>query len=86
MVKKPNVQSGETPEVENLGLILGTIGDNTWRMFMPSVGLTLVGAWLDRLYGTKPWLMLIGIVLGFLGAGLLVKKQLNHLKRQKGKN
>ena len=40
-------------------------------------GFTLVGYWIDRHYGSQPWGLLIGLVLGFVG-GLynLVKESL----------
>lgn len=57
-------------------LLLATIADTTWRMFVPAVGFTLLGVWLDGVFSTKPWLMFIGIALGAVGAWLLVKKQM----------
>lgn len=88
MESKPNVSDGskksqKSAEPEALGVILATIGDTTWRMFVPSVGLTLLGVWADGHFQTKPWLMIIGIVLGFFGAFLLVKKQISGLKTRK---
>lgn len=62
-----------------------TMADTTWRMFVPSVGLTLLGAWLDGQFGTKPGLTFGGIVLGFAGAALLVYLQLRGIKRQEAK-
>ncbi len=62
-------------------VMLQTIGDTTWRMFVPSVGFTLLGVWLDGRFGTKPWLMVVGIIIGAIGAFLLVAKQINGLKR-----
>lgn len=53
-----------------------TIGDTTWRLFVPSVGLMLGGLWFDQTFGTKPWLMIAGLVLGSVIAILLVKQQL----------
>jgi len=35
-------------------------------------GLTLLGYWLDGRLGTRPWLMLAGIVVAFLGIGALL--------------
>lgn len=61
--------------------LLGTIADTTWRMFIPSVGFTLLGVWADAQLGTKPWLMVAGIVVGCLGAYLLVAKQIKDIKR-----
>lgn len=62
--------------------ILLTIGDTTWRMFVPAVGFTLLGVWLDARCGTKPWLMFGGIAIGCLGAYLLVARQLGAIKKK----
>jgi F0F1-type ATP synthase assembly protein I len=35
-----------------------------------TVGGTYLGMWLDDLFGTEPWLLLVGIMLG-LTAGIL---------------
>lgn len=34
----------------------------------PLVGFFL-GSWLDRRFGTSPWLVIVGLVLGFVAAG-----------------
>ena len=70
-------------EVDTARVLLGTIGDTTWRMFVPSVGFTLLGVWADLQLGTKPWLMVVGIVVGCTGAALLVKKQISGIKSRK---
>lgn len=84
--KTPISDGQKTTEVDTVKVLLWTIGDTTWRMFVPSVGLTLLGVWADGQFGTKPWLMVLGIVLGFAGALLLVKKQIVGLKSRKGRN
>ena len=33
----------------------------------PMVALGALGYWLDRRFGTKPWLLLAGLVLGMVG-------------------
>lgn len=58
-----------------------TIADTTWRMFVPSVGFTLLGVWADSQMYTKPWLMVAGIVVGVASAYLLVSRQIGKLKR-----
>ena len=57
-----------------------TIADTTWRMFVPSVGFTLLGVWADSQMGTKPWLMVAGIIVGAASAYLLVSRQIARLK------
>lgn len=58
-----------------------TIADTTWRMFVPSVGFTLLGVWADSQMHTKPWLMVAGIIVGAASAYLLVSRQIGKLKR-----
>lgn len=82
-MKRKETQAGVTPEADTVMTIVGTIGDTTWRMFVPSVGFTLLGVWLDGQLGSKPWLMAIGILVGFAGAYLLVKQQLARLRSKK---
>jgi F0F1-type ATP synthase assembly protein I len=53
------------------------MADTTWRMFVPTIGLLLVGRWCDAQFHTKPWLMLAGAAVGGVIAALLVKRQLN---------
>ena len=50
--------------------------DTTWRVFVPTVGLLLLGNYIDDRLGSSPWLMLLGAVLGGGVAALLVKRQL----------
>lgn len=81
--KQPVSDGQKKPSEQHTEVILATIGDTTWRMFVPTVGLTMLGVWLDSGFGTKPWLMFMGIVIGFLGAFLLVKKQISGIKSKK---
>lgn len=81
MAGKPNIQSDSSTEVDTVRVLLGTIGDTTWRMFVPSVGFTLLGVWLDSVFGLKPWLMIVGIILGFAMAVILVKRQVDSASK-----
>lgn len=88
MESKPPISDGKKPrhddnQPEALGTILATIGDTTWRMFVPSVGFTLLGVWADSHFSTKPWLMAGGVLVGFASAALLVKKQISGIKSAK---
>lgn len=56
--------------------IVQSFADTTWRIAVPVVGMTMMGIYVDTHYGTKPWLTLTGTVIGFVLAGLLVKRQL----------
>jgi ATP synthase protein I len=44
-------------------------------------GFALVGYWIDRWYGTDPWALIVGVILGLVG-GLynLVKQSLQAVR------
>ena len=41
-----------------------------------------VGNWLDGRYGTKPWLMIVGLFLGLGAAAKAVVNAVNRAKKQ----
>ena len=57
-------------------VLLAAIADTTWRMFVPIIGLLLVGRYIDQIYNSKPLGMIIGVVLGTLITGLLIGRLL----------
>lgn len=76
-------QRGTTPtptKSSPVVLLLGTIADTTWRMFVPLIGLTILGVMGDNSFHTKPWCTTLGIVLGAIIATLLVLRQLRNTK------
>ncbi len=63
-----SVPSGKRPGSKGLrsaGLLLAI---PTLLIVSPLVGFFL-GGWLDRRFGTSPWLTLAGLLLGFVAAG-----------------
>ena len=60
-------------------MLFAVIADTTWRMFVPSIGLTLLGVWLDSEWRMKPWFMISGIVVGTIAAIALVRRQINSI-------
>ena len=78
---KSDTRSGTENSGDMLPLaFVVTIADTTWRMFVPSVGFTLLGVWADAEWNTKPWLMVAGIIIGAASAYLLVSRQIARLK------
>lgn len=67
------------PEKSPVILLLGDLGDTTWRMFVPTVGLLLAGVYVDGQLGSKPWGLVAGIVLGACITGFLIKQQLQKV-------
>jgi F0F1-type ATP synthase assembly protein I len=69
----------KTPSERPSAVVFMTIADTTWRMFIPSIGLTLLGVWCDQRWHTTPWLMFAGIILGMIVAALAVWLQYKKL-------
>jgi divalent metal cation (Fe/Co/Zn/Cd) transporter len=68
------------PPKNSTVLLLLTMADTTWRVFIPAVGFTILGLAIDKLLATKPWLMILGIVLGAALAIWLVRLQMKKVK------
>lgn len=64
-----------------VGAIAVTFLDTTWRIATPVLLFTIPGLIADRKLGTKPWLTLLGVVVGFVFAVLLVKRQLAAVQK-----
>lgn len=78
MSASPNKNSDDKPtppDRSTVVLLLGVAGDTTWRMFIPIIGLAVAGVWMDRTFGTKPIMTIIGIVTGIIIAAYLVRLQ-----------
>ncbi len=79
-MKKAAAQSTTKSASGNDHFDLGSLAldflDTTWRIAVPVVIFAVLGIVADKQFGTKPWLTLIGMVIGFGLAGLLLKKQL----------
>lgn len=56
------------------------IADTTARLFVPTIGGTILGLWADHTWGTKPWMTITGVVFGAVIAFLLVNAQLRSIK------
>jgi hypothetical protein len=85
MADIPTAPTPDPKEARRSGVATSLIfdmADTTWRMFVPTVGLLLIGRAVDRHFGTKPWYMFAGITLGVVIATLLVKRQLTDEERK----
>jgi hypothetical protein len=68
------------PDTSTVILLLTTIGDTTWRMFVPTIGLLILGLLADKWLHTKPWIMIAGLALGSYLSYVLVKRQIKRVK------
>ncbi len=58
--------------------LLGT----AWRIAVPAVLGAGAGIVADRALHTAPWCTLVGLAVGFVFAGLLVRRQLIAIERE----
>jgi hypothetical protein len=82
MAEKPKVQSDQKTDVDATVVMMKTIIGTTWRMFVPSIGLMLVGLWADLILHTKPWLMVAGIIVGLAASAGLIYQQIRFIKQR----
>ena len=69
------------PNTSTVIILLTTIADTTWRMFIPTIGLTILGLLADKWFQTTPWVMVVGIILGAYLAYALVKDQIRKVRK-----
>ncbi len=69
------------PDRSTVILLLSTMVDTTWRMFVPVLGLLFIGLLLDKQLHTTPWIMSAGLVFGTVLAFALVRQQLKKVKK-----
>ena len=81
-MSEKNKRSDETKLNQNTShatMLIMTIGDTTWRMFIPTIGLTILGLIIDKQIGSTPWIMILGIVIGASLSAYLVIRQIKSI-------
>ncbi|MFZ2125072.1 MAG: hypothetical protein WA087_00765 [Candidatus Saccharimonadales bacterium] len=82
MTKSPMSNDRATEEPQSAAiLLLLTVADTTWRMFLPTVGGAIVGIILDNTYGTVAKWTVALIAAGIAITTLLIILQFRKLKR-----
>lgn len=69
---------GDDPGPSSATVLILSIADTTWRMFVPIIGLLLLGRMADDLWHTGHVWMALGTVTGIIISGLLIKQQLER--------
>lgn len=64
-------------------LILATALDTTWRVFIPPIGGTFLGIWLDHTFNITPVATIVCLILGTIVSLLLIVKQLRDVQGYK---
>jgi hypothetical protein len=69
------------PDKSTVILLLSTMGDTTWRLFVPTIGSTIIGLIIDKRLHTTPWIMILSMIAGVGIAAYLVAAQLKKVKK-----
>ena len=82
MVKETDISANDTGDSGAMMILARTMIGTMWRMFLPTIGLTLLGLWLDNVSGTKMRWLLAGIISGAIISVTLVALQIAKIKQQ----
>ena len=82
MVKETDIPANDTGDSGAMMILARTMIGTMWRMFLPTIGLTLLGLWLDNVSGTKMRWLLAGIISGAIISVILVVLQIAKIKQQ----
>lgn len=74
-------KTSDKPQKSAAILLLMTLLDTTWRAFVPTIGGTFVGVFLDTTFRTVPIITIAMIALGFTTSTILVMMQIKAVKR-----
>lgn len=77
---KPNPGRTTKPQTSGAMLLFITALDTTWRAFLPPIGGTFLGIWLDHLLHITPMATIICVTLGAVVSLLLIIKQLRDVR------
>lgn len=82
MVKETDISANDTGNSGAMMILARTMIGTMWRMFLPTIGLTLLGLWLDSVSGMKMRWLLAGIIFGAIISVILVALQIAKIKQQ----
>ena len=82
MVKETDISANDTGDSGAMMILARTMIGTMWRMFLPTIGLTLLGLWLDNVSGVKMIWLLAGVISGAIISVILVAFQIAKIKQQ----
>ena len=82
MVKETDISANDTGDSGAMMILARTMIGTMWRMFLPTIGLTLLGLWLDNVSRMKMRWLLAGIISGAIISVVLVALQIAKIKQQ----
>lgn len=82
MVKETDIPANDVGDSGAMMILARTMIGTMWRMFLPTIGLTLLGLWLDNVSGMKMRWLLAGVISGAITSVILVALQIAKIKQQ----
>ncbi len=82
MTKETDISANDIGDSGKMMILARTMIGTMWRMFLPTIGLTLLGLWLDNVSGMKMRWLLAGIISGAIISVILVALQIAKIKQQ----
>ena len=82
MTKETDIPANDTGDSGAMMILARTMIGTMWRMFLPTIGLTLLGLWLDNVSVMKMRWLLAGIISGAIISVILVALQIAKIKQQ----
>lgn len=82
MVKETDISANNTGDSGAMMILARTMIGTMWRIFLPTIGLTLLGLWLDNVSGMKMRWLFAGIISGAIISVILVALQIAKIKHQ----
>ena len=82
MTKETDIPANDTGDSGAMMILARTMIGTMWRMFLPTIGLTLLGLWLDNVSGMKMRWLIAGIISGAIISVILVALQIAKIKQQ----
>ena len=82
MVKETDISANDTGDSGVMMILARTMIGTMWRIFLPTIGLTLLGLWLDNVSGMKMRWLFAGIISGAIISVILVVLQIAKIKHQ----
>lgn len=62
-------------------LLLATALDTTWRAFVPTIGGTFLGIWIDHTFHVTPIGTIVCLIVGTAVSTLLIAKQIRDVRK-----
>jgi F0F1-type ATP synthase assembly protein I len=79
--KTQKEQPAKSDAISGATVIIMTALDTTWRAFVPTIGGTFLGIWLDSLFGSSPIALIICLIVGAGLSFALIAHQLITVRK-----